>query len=108
MNTLKNALKLTRDYYIYVKSLLKNFLLATNWDISAIAGLQDRSTRDAVRRGRLSCKGEDANHIYGDVWLLENICKKTGLEDDLLSVFGGDRQKVADLLTLAFFSQIPV
>jgi len=76
------------------------------WDIGAIAGLQDRSTRDAARRGRPSCKGEDANRIYGDVWLLENICRKTGLEDDLLSVFGGDRQKVADLLTLAFFSYI--
>ncbi len=96
----------------------KTFLLAdeqtrlsldfpSDWNLSALAGLQDDGSAEAAvakdRRGRPSYDGVDVNRLYGDVWLLEQICERTGLYADLLKVFGGDREKIADLLTLAIF-----
>ena len=75
------------------------------WDISVISEPAEDPKEVPVKasRGRPSYEGQDVNRLYGDVWLLEQICDKTGLKADLLQVFDGDRQQVADLLTLAFF-----
>jgi len=56
--------------------------------------------------GRPAYDGECQNRFYGDIWLLEEIAEKTGIRDDLMSVFDGNRELVDDILTLAMFPYI--
>lgn len=89
-----------------------NYLLATpeqrarlifpaGWDMS-----EATKATDAPKRGRKACADEDTNRLYGASWLLERIADKTGLRDDLMVVFDGDKSKVDDVLTLAYFPYI--
>ncbi len=74
-----------------------------SWDLSEM--LKAAASVSGV--GRVAYTGEDINNrLYGDIWLLEQICEKTGMKADLLSVFAGDEERVADLLTLAFFPAV--
>ena len=71
------------------------------WDTSEadkLAGLR--------KPGRPEYGGEDHNRLYGDIWLLEQIALKTGIRQDLESVFGGNCEIVDDILTLAMFPYI--
>ena len=43
------------------------------------------------------------NRLYGNVWLLEQVAKKKGVYEDLLSVFNNDFGKVLDILSLAIY-----
>jgi hypothetical protein len=81
----------------------ERLLFPPEWDISAIERLQEHEQASSKGRGRPSYTGEEVNRLYGDIWLLEQVCGKTGLSADLLKVFEGDQEAVADLLTLAFF-----
>jgi hypothetical protein len=88
-----------------------SLVFPSDWDISAVKDLPPSHSPGSERtatplRGRPSYEGEEVNRLYGDIWLLENICKTTGMKADLLSVFEGDAEKVADLLTLAFFPYV--
>jgi len=56
--------------------------------------------------GRPEYSGDCQNRLYGDIWLLENVAKKTGIRQDLESVFNGNREIVDDILTLAIFPNI--
>ena len=50
--------------------------------------------------------GEEAqynNRLYGNVWLLEQLAKKKGIYEDLLTVFNNDYGKVLDILSLAIY-----
>jgi len=71
------------------------------WDISEaekLTGLR--------KPGRPAYNGEDRNRLYGDIWLLEQTAIKTGIRQDLESVFGGNSEIVNDILTLAIFPYI--
>jgi len=71
------------------------------WDMSEakrLTGLREP--------GRPPCNGEDRNRLYGDIWLLERIAEKTGIRQDLETVFGGNREIVDDIMTLAMFPYI--
>ena len=84
-------------------------LFPADWNICAIDVLMEEEmtkARKIIGSGRPSYEGDDANRLYGDIWLLEQICEKTGMKADLLSIFEGDKAKVADLLTLAFFPYV--
>ncbi len=76
------------------------------WDISAIDRLEEMERSQKPGPGRPSYEGVDVNRLYGDIWLLEHICRVTGLHADLLKVFEGDQGMVNDLLTLAFFPYV--
>ena len=68
------------------------------WDMSEakrLTGLRES--------GRPAYNGDDQNRFYGDIWLLEQIATKTGIRKDLETVFGGNREFVDDILTLAMF-----
>ena len=79
-----------------------NLVFPHSWDLREM----EKGETPAPGAGMPAYHGEDANRLYGDVWLLEQICEKTGMKADLLSVFEGDKAKVADLLTLAFFPYV--
>ena len=69
-----------------------------DWDLSEaqrLTGLR--------KPGRPECDGVCQNRLYGDVWLLEQIAKTTGIRQDLEAVFNGNREVVDDILTLAVF-----
>jgi hypothetical protein len=69
-----------------------------DWDISEAAkytGLR--------RAGRPVCDFACQNRFYGDIWLLEQIAFKTGIKQDLNTVFNGNVELVEDLLTLAMY-----
>ena len=71
------------------------------WDISeakALTGLR--------KPGRPEYSDSDQNRLYGDIWLLEQVALKTGVRQDLEAVFGGNREMVDDILTLAIFPYI--
>lgn len=55
------------------------------------------------RRRRSVCTCEAQNRLYGHIWLLEQVAEKTGIRDDLVRVFDGDRRKADIVLTLAMF-----
>jgi hypothetical protein len=72
-----------------------------DWDMSAtekFTGLR--------QPGRPEYSGEDQNRLYGDIWLLEQVALKTGVRQDLESVFNGNREIVDDILTLAMFPYV--
>jgi hypothetical protein len=56
--------------------------------------------------GRPAYDGKEQNRLYGDIWLLEQIAEKTGIRQDLESVFGGNAEIVDDIFTLAIFPYI--
>jgi hypothetical protein len=53
--------------------------------------------------GRPAYDGDCQNRFYGDIWLLEQIAMKTGIRQDLETVFSGNREIADDILTLAMF-----
>jgi transposase len=72
-----------------------------DWDMSEaekLTGLREP--------GRPACDINCQNRLYGDIWLLEQIAKKTGIRQDLAAVFNGNREIVDDILTLAMFPYV--
>jgi hypothetical protein len=71
------------------------------WDISEaekLTGLR--------KAGRPAYEEECQNRLYGDIWLLEQIAAKTGIRQDLETVFRGNNEIVDDIITLAIFPYI--
>lgn len=69
-----------------------------SWDMSEaekLAGMR--------KQGRPECDTDCQNRLYGDVWLLEQVAMKTGIRQDLETVFNGNREIADDILTLAMF-----
>ena len=75
----------------------KKFIFPPDWDLSAVEHLPSHR-----KAGRPRCE-EDQDRFYGDIWLLEQIADKTGIRQDLEKVFHGNRELVADILTIAMF-----
>ena len=71
---------------------------SSDWDLSEIRKLSDQ--RGA---GRPAYEGDDVNRLYGDIWLLEQVAKATGIRQDLEKVFEGNKEMADDILTLAIF-----
>ena len=85
--------------YIYASHEERSKLIfPEDWDMSLAQKLSGKRSQ-----GRPSYDGDDLNRFYGDVWLLEQVALKTGIRQDLLSVFEGNTEMVNDILTLSFF-----
>lgn len=59
-----------------------------DWDMSEVQTLP--SERKAGCPSNQS--EEDCNFLYGDIWLLEHVARVTGLRDDLIKAFGGNKE----------------
>ncbi len=57
-------------------------------------------------QGRPEYCDEAKNRLYGDIWLLEQVAEKTGVRQDLMVAFDGNREMVDAILTLAMFPYI--
>jgi len=88
-------------FYLAPPEERSKLIFPEGWDLSEakkLAGLR--------KPGRPAYDGEHKNRLYGDIWLLEQIADKTGIRQDLEAVFGGNREIVDDIITLAVFPYI--
>jgi len=76
----------------------QQLIFPKDWDLSQIEILSGTK-----RRGRIAYEAEDVDRQFGPTWLLNQVAVKTGLLDDLRSVFSGNMEMVNDILTLAYF-----
>lgn len=65
--------------------------------------LSEAKGRGEERRGRVEYDREDVDRQYGATWFLDKVAGKTGVKEDLLKVFGENREKVGEILTMAYF-----
>lgn len=79
----------------------EKLIFPDGWDLSEIDKL-----RSNLRQGRPANAGDDTNRFYGDIWLLERIAEKTGIRQDLVSVFDGNQEMVNDVMTLAMYPYV--
>jgi transposase len=86
------------NFYLASPEERANLIFPENWDLSEAEKLT--GLRHA---GRPVCDHQCRNSLYGDIWLLEQVAIKTGIRQDLNSVFMGNSELVDDLLTLAMF-----
>ena len=85
--------------YIYASLEERSRLIfPDDWDMSLADKLSGKR-----RQGRPAYQEDDVNRFYGDIWLLEQVALKTGIRQDLLTVFEGNAEMVNDILTLSFF-----
>jgi hypothetical protein len=69
-----------------------------DWDLS------EAETFTGLRQpGRPVCDYQCQNRNYGHIWLLEQVAMKTGIRQDLTTVFNGNSELVDDVLTLAMY-----
>ena len=68
------------------------------WDMSELEKLSG-----GRKPGRPAMESQDENRLYGDIWLMERVADVTGIRDDLMKTFDGNRETVDAVLTLAYF-----
>ena len=68
------------------------------WDMSELEKLSG-----GRKPGRPTIESQDENRLYGDVWLMERVADVTGIREDLMKTFGGNKETVDAVLTLAYF-----
>ena len=73
-------------------------IFPSDWDIS-----EARSLPTERKAGRPPSGDEDANLLYGDIWLLELVADRIGLRDDLVKAFDGNREMADAILTMAMY-----
>lgn len=86
------------NYFYATLEERRKFIFPADWDLSEVSELA--STR---RPGRIAYQGDDVDRQYGATWFLDRVAEKTGLLEDLKSVFGGNMEMVEDVLTMAYF-----
>jgi len=88
-------------FYLASPEEREKLIFPKEWDMSEVEKLT------GLRKpGRPAYDGECQNRLYGDIWLLEQIAEKTGIRQDLEAVFGGNKEIVDDIITLAIFPYI--
>ena len=76
----------------------KRLTFPDGWDLSETEKLSGTRRRDAI-----SYEADDVDRQYGSTWFLDRVAEATGLREDLEKVFGGNRELVDDILTMAYF-----
>ena len=69
-----------------------------DWDMSELEKLSG-----GRKPGRPAIESQDENRLYGDIWLMERVAEATGIRDDLMKTFDGNREIVDAVLALAYF-----
>jgi len=88
-------------FFLVTPEERSRLIFPEDWDMSEaekLTGLR--------KPGRPVYDGKERNRLYGDIWLLEQIAKKTGIRQDLEVVFSGNGEIVDDIITLAIFPYI--
>ena len=86
------------SYYYASPEERSKLIFPQDWDMSETAGMTGEK-----RRGRIAYEADDVDRQYGATWFLDKIAEKTKVREDLMSVFGGNKEVVDDILTMAYF-----
>ena len=87
--------------YIYASLEERSRLIfPEGWDMSLADKLSGKRSQ-----GRPAYQGDDVNRFYGDIWLLEQVALKTGIRQDLSTVFEGKRSTRSEEHTSELQSQ---
>ena len=89
------------SYILASPEIREQLIFPDHWDITEAKKISGIRTP-----GRPVFEDSDENRFYGDIWLLEQIAQKTGLRQDLETVFEGNKEIVNDILTLSMFPYI--
>ena len=86
------------SFYIATPDERKRLIFPKDWDLSEVKKLTERRNPE-----KPAYDSECHNRLYGDIWLLEQVALKTGIRQDLETVFNGNLEIVDDIITLAVF-----
>ncbi|MDO4805528.1 MAG: transposase [Lachnospiraceae bacterium] len=70
------------------------------------AAIENQKKPDTPQDASLPCENildQYNNRLYGSFWLLEEICRRKGVDEDLLKTFQGNIAIVNEIMSLAFF-----
>lgn len=76
----------------------KKLIFPSEWDLSEIDKLIVESKPPPAEP-----QEQDESLLYGDIWLLEQVSHATGLREDLLKTFDGNKATVDIIQTLAIY-----
>lgn len=79
-----------KEFQLLTKKEKNKFKFPEFWDLSDIY----------IEKQKLD--NQSYNKLYGEIWLLENIAKKLGIQDDLMATFK-DADTVNAILTLVYY-----
>ena len=98
--TISEELKFIPGPHFYLASPEERakLIFPEEWDMSEAGKLTRRQTPETP-----IITGKYQNRLYGDVWFLGQVAMKTGIMQDLNTVFDGNSEIVGDILTLAMF-----
>lgn len=99
--TLDSDLKFhpNKNYIMAALEERGKLIFPEEWDMSEAEALP--GNRKAGRPA--SPQEEDKNLLYGDMWLLEKVAEKTGLREDLIKTFNGNKDVVDAILSIAMY-----
>lgn len=85
--------------YIYADPSERDKLVfPDDWDMREAMALKSN-----CGAGCPKSSDSDENRLYGDMWLLDRVSEATGVKEDLLDVFEGNKELVDDVLTIAYY-----
>jgi hypothetical protein len=76
-----------------------------HWNLTNITQ-QTQNQQTTTTTTNPTCNTQCQNRLYGDIWLLEQIAQKTGITQDLNTVFNQNHNIVNNILTLAMYPYI--
>ena len=93
-----NKFRPGQNFFLAPPEERRKLIFPSSWDLSAASGLDGKKPR-----GRVAYEADDVDRQYGATWFLDRVAERTGLREDLLSVFGGNTEIVDDILTMAYY-----
>ena len=87
-----------QNFFLAPPAERRRLIFPSGWDLSGASGLTEKRPR-----GRVAYEADDVDRQYGATWLLDRVAERTGVREDLLTVFGGNSETVDDILTMAYY-----
>ena len=86
------------NYFYASPAERQKLIFPPGWDLGEAEKLSGTK-----HRGRVAYEADDVDRQYGATWFLDRVAEATGVREDLVKTFGGNREIVDDILTMAYF-----
>lgn len=87
-----------QEFMLLAPAERDKLIFPADWDLSEITKLPSQRGR-----GRPAYENADQDLLYGAVWFADQVVKQLDIDRDLLEVFGGNREKMLDVVSLAIY-----
>ena len=94
----KNKFHPGQNFFLAPPAERRKLIFPSGWDLSGASGLSEKKPR-----GRVAYEADDVDRQYGATWFLDQVAERTGVREDLQTVFGGNTEIVDDILTMAYY-----